>query len=76
MFVAGDLVYFIGLDHHRDTRMMGVVLDVKYDLDSRPDPLYEVYWFQQNYKILHSGMQLESVYVIDNYSKNIKINVR
>ena len=42
MFVVGDLVYFIGHDHHRDTRMMGVVLDVKYDLDSRPDPLYEV----------------------------------
>ena len=76
MFVVGDLVFFIGHDHHRDTRMMGVVLDVKYDLDSRPDPLYEVYWFQQNYKILHSGMQLESVYVIDNYSENIKINVR
>lgn len=76
MFVVGDLVYFIGYDHYRDASMMGVVLGVKYDLDSRPEPLYEVYWFQQNYKILHSGMQLESVYVIDNYSKNIKINVR
>jgi hypothetical protein len=72
MFVVGDLVFFIGHDHHRDTRMMGVVLDVKYDLD----PLYEVYWFEQNYKILHSGMQLESVYVVDNYNENIKINVR
>lgn len=74
--MVGDLVFFLGHNYLRDSNMIGVVVEVKYDSGSRPDPLYEVYWFQQRYKILHSAMQLEFVYERSAKDGNIKINVR
>ena len=75
MFVVGDLVFFLGHQYFRDEDMIGVVVEVKYDLASRADPLYEVYWFQQRYTILHSGMQLELVYECDSDEGDVKINL-
>ena len=76
MFVTGDLVYFLGYSYIRDHDMLGVVTALKYDLDNRHDPLYEVFWVKQGYKALHSGMQIELVYVCDRDNGDIvKINV-
>jgi len=76
MYVVGDLVFFLGHSYIREHDMMGIVTAIRYDLDSREDPLYEVYWIKQGYNAVHSGMQIELVYECDGDNGEIvKINV-
>ena len=73
LFVVGDLVYFLGYDHYRDTSELGVVMAIE---DSRVfgDMLYRVFWFDRGYFGQYSGGQLLLVYEIDPQTKNITLN--
>lgn len=76
MYVVGDLVFFLGHSYIRDLDMIGIVVGIKYDINYRDDPLYEIYWFKQGYKAVHSGMQIELVYLCSAENDEIlKINL-
>ena len=72
-FVVGDLVYFLGHDHYRDSNELGIIISA----DARRaygDLLYHVFWLDRGYAGLYSGGQLLLVYEVDPQTENITLN--
>ena len=62
-FITGDLVYFVGYEGTGDATRLGIVKEVV--VGRSHFPLYEIYWFRENYSISSSLNCSQNIKMID-----------